>query len=92
MAPSAPLFAPFRALGYVCDDVPLAVQRLGKETFITVSVGNTWQVYAYYLTTVGIKQCAANGQTTVKASCAAVAFSLTTFAPMALPRCTTVPK
>lgn len=45
MASSAPLFAPFRALGYVCDDVPFAVQRLGTDTFVTVSVGNTWQVW-----------------------------------------------
>ena len=38
------LFLPFRALGYITDDVPFAVQRRGKETFITVSVGKAWQV------------------------------------------------
>lgn len=38
------LFAPFRALGYITDEVPFAVQRRGKETFVTVSVGKTWQV------------------------------------------------
>ncbi len=32
------LFQPFRALGYISDDVPFAVQRRGKETFVTVSV------------------------------------------------------
>lgn len=42
---SGPLFEPFRALGYITDDVPFAVQRRGKETFVTVSVGRTWQVY-----------------------------------------------
>lgn len=39
-----PLFQPFRALGYISDDVPFAVQRRGKETFVTVSVGKAWQV------------------------------------------------
>lgn len=39
-----PLFQPFRALGYITDDVPFAVQRRGKETYVTVSVGKAWQV------------------------------------------------
>ena len=39
-----PLFRPFRALGYISDDVPFAVQRRGKETFVTVGVGKAWQV------------------------------------------------
>jgi hypothetical protein len=38
-----PLFRPFRALGYITDDVPFAVQRRGKEAFVTFSVGRTWQ-------------------------------------------------
>ena len=38
------LFLPFRALGYITDEVPFAVQRRGKETFVTVSVGKAWQV------------------------------------------------
>lgn len=38
------LFQPFRALGYITDDVPFAVQRRGKETYVTVSVGKAWQV------------------------------------------------
>lgn len=41
---AGPLFQPFRALGYITEDVPFAVQRRGKETYITVSVGRTWQV------------------------------------------------
>lgn len=41
---AAPLFLPFRALGYITDAVPFAVQRRGKETFVTVSVGTSWQV------------------------------------------------
>lgn len=43
--PSAPLFKPFRALGYITENVPFAVQRKGKETFVTVSVGKAWQIY-----------------------------------------------
>ena len=39
-----PLFQPFRALGYITDDVPFAIQRRGKEVFVTVSVGKAWQV------------------------------------------------
>ena len=41
---SAPLFLPFRALGYITDSVPFSVQRLGRESFVTVSVGKSWQV------------------------------------------------
>ena len=46
MAPtsSAPLFKPFRALGYITEDVPFVTQRRGKETYVTVSVGRAWQV------------------------------------------------
>ncbi len=40
-----PLFAPFRALGYITDGVPFAVQRRGKEAWVTVSVGKCWQVW-----------------------------------------------
>ena len=43
-----PLFKPFRALGYISDNVPFAVQRRGKETFVTVSVGKAWQVRHAY--------------------------------------------
>ena len=42
-----PLFAPFRALGYITDDVPFAVQRRGKDSWVTVSVGKCWQLYNY---------------------------------------------
>jgi hypothetical protein len=45
-AMAAPLFKPFRALGYITDEVPFAVQRRGKETYVTVSVGKSWQVRA----------------------------------------------
>ncbi|KAL0456168.1 UNVERIFIED_CONTAM: WD repeat-containing protein 36 [Sesamum latifolium] len=39
------IFEPFRAVGYITTQVPFSVQRLGTETFITVSVGKAFQVY-----------------------------------------------
>lgn len=39
------IFEPFRAIGYITSSVPLSVQRLGTETFVTVSVGKAWQIY-----------------------------------------------
>lgn len=39
------IFEPFRAIGYITDNVPFSVQRLGTETFVTVSVGKAWQIY-----------------------------------------------
>jgi U3 small nucleolar RNA-associated protein 21 len=42
---SEALFEPFRALGYITDDVPFAVNRRGKDTWAVFSVGQSWQVY-----------------------------------------------
>ncbi|XP_010263396.1 PREDICTED: WD repeat-containing protein 36 [Nelumbo nucifera] len=39
------IFEPYRAIGYITSNVPFSVQRLGTETFVTVSVGKAWQVY-----------------------------------------------
>ncbi|CAN4110308.1 unnamed protein product [Withania somnifera] len=39
------IFEPFRAIGYITTNVPFSVQRLGTETFVTVSVGKVFQVY-----------------------------------------------
>lgn len=39
------IFEPFRAIGYITSSVPISVQRLGTETFVTVSVGKAWQIY-----------------------------------------------
>ncbi|PNH10160.1 WD repeat domain-containing protein [Tetrabaena socialis] len=50
----APLFKPFRALGYITDNVPFAVNRRGKETFVTVSVGKAWQIYNYTKLTLSL--------------------------------------
>ena len=35
------LFEPFRAIGYVCDAVPAALQQRGTETFVAVAVGHS---------------------------------------------------
>jgi hypothetical protein len=45
MAATGALFHPFRALGYITADVPFAVQRRGRNTFLTVSAGKAWQIY-----------------------------------------------
>ncbi|CAA0393660.1 unnamed protein product [Arabidopsis thaliana] len=39
------IFEPFRAIGYITSTVPFSVQRLGTETFVTVSVGKAFQIY-----------------------------------------------
>ncbi|KAL2634137.1 hypothetical protein R1flu_005616 [Riccia fluitans] len=39
------IFEPFRALGYVTDGTPFSIQRRGLETYVTVSVGKSWQIY-----------------------------------------------
>ena len=39
------IFESFRAIGYITNTVPLSVQRLGTETFVTVSVVKAWQIY-----------------------------------------------
>ncbi|KAF3783675.1 hypothetical protein EJ110_NYTH31989 [Nymphaea thermarum] len=39
------IFEPFRAIGYITAGVPFSVQRLGTETFVTVSIGKAWQTY-----------------------------------------------
>ncbi|XP_042436738.1 WD repeat-containing protein 36-like isoform X1 [Zingiber officinale] len=39
------IFEPYRAIGYITTNVPFSVQRLGTETFVTVSVGKAWRTY-----------------------------------------------
>jgi hypothetical protein len=43
-AKASSLFVPFRALGLVTEGVPFVTQRRGREIFITLSVGTSWQV------------------------------------------------
>ncbi|CAL1380098.1 unnamed protein product [Linum trigynum] len=39
------IFEPYRAIGYITSEVPFSVQRLGTETFVTVSIGKAFQVF-----------------------------------------------
>ncbi|XP_054800257.1 uncharacterized protein LOC129304574 [Prosopis cineraria] len=39
------IIEPYRAIGYITSSVPISVQRLGTETFVTVSVGKAFQIY-----------------------------------------------
>ncbi|KAF7806839.1 WD repeat-containing protein 36 [Senna tora] len=39
------IFEPYRAIGYITSSVPISIQRLGTETFVTVSVGKAFQIY-----------------------------------------------
>ncbi|KAI8826544.1 WD40-repeat-containing domain protein [Fimicolochytrium jonesii] len=39
------LYQPFRAIGYVCADVPLNVQARGNVHALTASVGNSFHIY-----------------------------------------------
>ena len=39
------IFEPYRAIGYITDNVPFVVQRRGLETFVTVSVGKSFQIF-----------------------------------------------
>ncbi|PIA51851.1 hypothetical protein AQUCO_01000026v1 [Aquilegia coerulea] len=39
------IFEPFRAIGYITSSVPFSVNRMGTETFVTVSIGKAWQIY-----------------------------------------------
>ncbi|XP_021279189.1 U3 small nucleolar RNA-associated protein 21 homolog [Herrania umbratica] len=39
------IFEPYRAIGYITSGVPFSVQRLGTETFLTVTVGKAFQIY-----------------------------------------------
>ncbi|KAK3698176.1 hypothetical protein QZH41_019273 [Actinostola sp. cb2023] len=39
------LFSPFRALGFVTNHIPLAVQAQGAENLVATAVGSTFHVY-----------------------------------------------
>ena len=39
------LFSPYRALGYISNGVPLALQALGSEHFVATVVGRTFHLY-----------------------------------------------
>lgn len=39
------IFQPYRVLGLVTENLPFAIQKRGTEYFITVSVGNAFQIF-----------------------------------------------
>ncbi|KAK8799570.1 hypothetical protein WA158_006119 [Blastocystis sp. Blastoise] len=39
------LLLPYKSVGLITEDLPFAVNQLGTETFITVSLGRSFQVY-----------------------------------------------
>eukprot|EP00741_Cyanophora_paradoxa_P021294 tig00021348_g20554.t1 len=39
------IFAPFRALGHITDDVPFFVQQKGTADFVTVAIDKTFQIF-----------------------------------------------
>jgi U3 small nucleolar RNA-associated protein 21 len=39
------IFQPFRALGYITNDIPFAVESRGQDYFMTTSVGHNFQTY-----------------------------------------------
>jgi U3 small nucleolar RNA-associated protein 21 len=50
------IYQPFRALGYVSSDVPFCIQARGAVHYVTVCIGNSYQVYdcnKLHLTFVG---------------------------------------
>jgi hypothetical protein len=42
---SSNVFQAHRAIGYVCNEVPLALQTRGQDNFITTAVGSAYHVY-----------------------------------------------
>ena len=45
MAESSKIFRPFRALGLYCNAVPCIIQARGTETFVTASIGRSFQIF-----------------------------------------------
>jgi len=38
------LYSPYKAIGYVCDDVPFCINYAGEEIFLYTSLRNYFQV------------------------------------------------
>lgn len=45
------IFQPFRALGYITNDVPFVVETRGQDFFLTTSVGHNFQTYNVWIYT-----------------------------------------
>jgi hypothetical protein len=39
------LFQPFRCIGHITSNVPVAMTKLGQANFVAVSIGKAFQVY-----------------------------------------------
>lgn len=39
------IYQPFRAIGYVTNEIPYAINNFGNEYFLTTCVGNSFQTY-----------------------------------------------
>ncbi|ORY08146.1 Utp21-domain-containing protein [Basidiobolus meristosporus CBS 931.73] len=39
------IFQPFRAIGYITNDLPFCIQSRGQAFFLTTSIGKTFQIY-----------------------------------------------
>ncbi|KAL0092025.1 Utp21 specific WD40 associated putative domain-containing protein [Phycomyces blakesleeanus] len=39
------IFQPFRAIGYITNDIPFVIETRGQDYFLTTSVGNNFQTY-----------------------------------------------
>ena len=51
------LFQPFRAVGVVTASIPFHLKQLGKENFLTISIGKAWQVYNVKCYVIALRNC-----------------------------------
>lgn len=45
LSKKARIFQPFRAIGYVTNEIPFDIQARGQVFFITTCVGNSFHIY-----------------------------------------------
>lgn len=54
------IYQPFRAIGYVTNEIPYVINNLGQDYFLTTCVGNSFQTYnvidntSFILNNIGI--------------------------------------
>lgn len=46
---SSQLFAPFRSLGVISNDIPFVLNRRGTENFVTLVSGKSFQIYHVFI-------------------------------------------
>lgn len=47
------IYQPFRAIGYVTNEIPYVINNHGQEYFLTSCVGNSFQTYNVSSFTIG---------------------------------------